>query len=534
MKTVRIGTYNKEGELTQLQAVNTPRKELNRNTKPHQLSQETPSYRHQGTRKIFFTKKRVLLFLLIIIVFCTFGFAAYRWSELQKRISGNDGKAGVNNTCSNILDPSCWTAAFRPQLMQHNGYTNALIVGLDTRESGRGSDLQNTDTIMVARLNHETGQTMLISIPRDFWVTFKIKDETGQVIAGPFSMKINSVYMTGEIRNDVDNGIVLLQQVVEDIIGQPIHYTSVVKLKAVEDVVDTFGGVNIYLEDGFVAKYPNDNPTAQNPNHWLRYEFQKGENHLDGEKALVYSRFRYLYSGDSSLSSDFSRGERQQEIITALKEKAFAEEISLKDRATKYWDILQTISKNVEVNITSEDMLAGLDLINKIDKDPISIVLDPNFGGSGKYIYHPPTDQNRGYVIEARDKTYKAIQEELEGLWKWGALYNEQAHLVISNRTGASYPADDKATALKNHEAPLGIITYLTEKKAEKTGIRIYDFTNGKNPETIDFLKEYFETDKVYTDPDSLGISLSPYKENIKIVVGPAEPTPTPTSTPDQ
>ncbi len=522
MQTVKIGTYNKDGKLTGMHKVDA----TSRPTQPFisRQNQSTPK------KKRFFTRGKIILTVLGILAIGILGFVGYRWKLLQNRVQNSGGGSGVAATCSDILDPACWTEAFRPQLKQTDGYTNALIVGLDTRvnECTKNSSLKNTDTIMVARLNHATGQTMLISIPRDFWVTFKVKNEEKGTTAGPFSMKITSVYATGEVREDVDDGMELLEQVVEEMIGEPIHYRAVVSFAAVEGVVETFDGVDVNIEEEFVAKYPNDCPTAQNPSQWLRYEFPEGVNHLDGELALVYARFRHTYEGSPLLASDFSRGERQQEVITALKEKAFSEELSVKDRAAKYWDILQTLNKNIDVNVTFEDMLAGLYIINEVDKDPINIVLDPNFGGAGKLIYHPPTDSDRGYVIEARDKTYGDIQKEMESLWQYGALYNEQAHLLISNRTGVAYPSGDKATELKNSDAPLGTLTYLTEKKTDQTGIRIYDFSNGKNPETINFLKQYFGTDKVFTDPATYSITLSQYKEDIKVVIGPPEPVETP------
>ncbi|HEC65932.1 MAG TPA: LytR family transcriptional regulator [bacterium] len=462
-------------------------------------------------------RRKVILIIAAILLISTLIFAGLRWKRLRDAITGFGEGGSIVSTCTNILDPVCWTEAFRPQLKQHEGFTNMLIVGLDTRDSGRGAALQNTDTIIVARLNHETGQTMMISIPRDFYVSFKIGDK------GPFSMKITSVSATGENRDDVENGMDLLQQVAEEIIGQPIQYRTVIKLGAVEEAVNTFDGVDIEIDEAFAAKYPNDEPSAENPAQWLRYEFEEGLNHLDGERALVYARFRKVYSGDSSLASDFSRGRRQQEVISALKEKALSEDLNVKQKAEKYWEILQNLSKNVETDATFEDILAAISLIEKINSDSISIVLDPNFGGIGKLIYHPPTDETIGYIIRPRDLTYGDIQDEIVKIWEYGNLYNEQAHLVVSNRTGLSYPTDHLALELKNDDAPLGAVTYLTHTKTETTGVRIYDFSEGKYPETIKFLKEFFETDNSFDDPETYEIEQTNYGEDIMIVVGPEE-----------
>ena len=65
-------------------------------------------------------------------------------------------------------------------------------------------------------------------------------------------------------------------------------------------LIDKLGGVDIAL-------------TAREAEH-LGHGLTEGVNHLDGERALAYSRIRYL-------DSDFVRTERQRNVLAALMEK---------------------------------------------------------------------------------------------------------------------------------------------------------------------------------------------------------------------
>jgi len=467
--------------------------------------------------KTFFKRLITLLLLAGIIAG---GYMLYtRWQRLQKF-----NKTTINNTpdakiCDNILDPKCWGQALSPKLEQENGVTGVMIIGIDTREAGGvNAGLMNTDTIMVALYDHQTKKTTIMSFPRDLYVPFYINGN------GPYHSKINAIYATGEARNDVDDGFDLLEENLERMVGKKIQYRVLIKLQGVQDAVNAVGGVEIDVPKYVKAQYPNDYPGRNGkPNtQWLYYEFQPGRQKMDGEHALVWARYRYVIKGDMTQGSDFARGRRQQQVIDGIKEKILDDkEDSTLKKAEKYWDMFQTISKNVDANIGLEEVFASFTLMDEADTDPINIVIDPNFAG-GSIV----TGSNGGNYM-FRDESFNALQNYLALIWKNPSLYDDDSRILVENHLGRYYLSTDKATKFRDevYSGKLPVIssnlTMTTATKGEATGVIIVDFSKGKMNSTTQYLAEYFGAAKIIEDPENYGYTQSGYEEDIKVIVNP-------------
>ncbi len=488
--------------------------------------------KEQTKPKHKFNKKWFIVLIFIIILSIAIYFAYNRWQKFQTitSINSNTQNSTIIKQCSDIFNPKCWTEAFKPRLKQENGITGVLIVGLDTRDKGAVEQgVNNTDSIIVALYNHQTKTTSLISFPRDLYVPYYINNK------GPYHARINAIYSTGEQRTDVDDGFDLLQDTVERILNQKIQYRVIVKLKGVEDLVDAIGGVDIEIPTYLKVKYPNDYPgkDGKSWNTWLYYEFKPGTQHLDGEHALVWSRFRKVVKGDMTYASDFSRAERQQQVLDAIKEKALNDEGSIPQKAKKYFNILKTAGDNIDIsNFGLEEILAGFYIAQEADTDPINIILDPNFGGLNTLIYHPPTEQTGGaYYIKIKDETFKKIQSFLNVIWQNPKIYDENAHILIENHTGKRLTNTDTAIKFKNllysHKFPLtsSNLTMLTKRKSDETGVIIIDYTHGEKSNTTKYLIQFFEAKLLIEDPENYNYKQTNYKEDIKIILNPPDPS---------
>lgn len=407
----------------------------------------------------------------------------------------------AQSLCTNVLDPKCWTENFKPQLAQTDGYTNMLVVGMDTRRNDSG--LLNTDTIAMISYNHDTGETMLLSIPRDFY-------------SAKYVTRINAIYAFTKDKDKTDP-FRYLKDEVSNITGQEIHYFATVQFDSFTQIIDEFGGIEVCPEDAFTAQYPNDYPKAEE-SQWLFYSFNKGCQNVNGEKALVYARFRYVSKGPSSLASDFSRARRQQEVIEALKDRALAQDMSISDRASTYWKLIQNFMENINTNIGFEDVLAGLGHLEKASKDPIKVVLDPNFGGINTYIV---TDSSSGaYYIKAKDPSYSKIHDELDKIWENSELYNDNPGIIVVNR-GKTYLPSNHPVKLAEKEIPFkSFYLYRNEfNKADFVGVKIVDFTDGQKPQTLKMLQEEIPGAEV-VDYVDIGITRSDEDEDFAIIVG--------------
>jgi len=339
MKNYHIGSYSSQNR--KVLTINKPKQKIvdNKNV-------------NRKKRKISI-RFVVGLFLILVLFFGTITFL--RINEITARVEQFTGTQEVD-VCTNILNPECWTQAFRPQLKKTDGFTNALIVGLDTRTNGSNS-LKNTDTIIFVSYNHETNKTMMVSIPRDFYIA-------------EYGTKINGVYAFTQNKNP-DDPFFYLKETVSGIVGMPIHYLATVKFEGVIEAVNKLGGVEVCIDDSVRAQYPNDEATPTSPNQWLFFDFESGCQFLDGEKALVYSRFRYVAKGPSYYASDFSRARRQQQVIEGVKDKLLSTETSITEKAENFWSLLQSFNESVKFeDLSFEDILAVVNLLDNVDKDP--------------------------------------------------------------------------------------------------------------------------------------------------------------------
>ena len=469
---------------------------------------KTKKKKEKKKRSRLNTKKIAVLALLILLPVC--GVLFYNFVN---RIPGINIPVvqPARSLCNDILDPQCWTDSFKPQLKQTNGTTNILIVGLDTRSNDKG--LLNTDTVVLISFNHETQESMIISIPRDFY-------------SAKYVTRINAIYAFTKDR-DPSDPFRYLKDEVSSITGKDIHYFTTVKFDSFMDVIDEFNGIEVCPEEAFTAQYPNDYPKA-GESQWLFYEFEQGCQSVDGEKALVYSRFRYVSKGPSSLASDFSRARRQQEVLEALKDKLFEQDIAISERASIYWKLLQNYKANITTDIGFEDILAGLGYLDTASKDPINVVLDPNFGGINQIIY---TDSSSGaYYIKPKSKNYDQIHSQLDKILENSGVYKEKPKVLVRN-WGKTYLPN--AHVVKELEKTLSFTEMYVYKnefgKADFVGIKIVDFTNGKKPETLELIKSGLGVDEVSLSSE-LGIEQSTNDEDFAIIVGlPINSTVTPT-----
>jgi len=183
---------------------------------------------------------------------------------------------------------------------------NILIMGY----GGSGHDgAYLTDSMMIMSLLPQSHHTTLISVPRDLWVQ-------NPANSGNYS-KINAVYSVaagGQNQNPIAGGNAAAQKV-SLVTGLQINYWMTINFTGFKDFIDAIGGIDVNVPDAFTAKYPaNDDPTI-NPN-WTIVKFTPGQEHMDGARAIVYARARYVLDNPAE-GSDFARSQRQQLIMKA-------------------------------------------------------------------------------------------------------------------------------------------------------------------------------------------------------------------------
>jgi polyisoprenyl-teichoic acid--peptidoglycan teichoic acid transferase len=195
---------------------------------------------------------------------------------------------------------------------------NVLLLGGD----GAGDRIGvRTDSMTVASIDTHTGDTVLLSLPRNlqhFPVIPRLRDRwpdgfTG-VSAGDEGL-LNELFQDAEDDKSLmpgygkgRRGPALVSEEISYLIGQPIDYYVLVNLFGFADIIDAMGGVKVHIAQDIPYGGPEDGsaPTGV---------LKAGDRKLNGKHALWFGRSR-------TSSSDFVRMGRQKCLMKDVAEQA--------------------------------------------------------------------------------------------------------------------------------------------------------------------------------------------------------------------
>lgn len=276
----------------------------------------------------------------------------------------------------NSLDSSFFSNMFFDKelpLKKTDGRTNVLILGIAGGDHA-GSDL--TDTMLFLSFDQQNKKTYVISIPRDVW-SDTLRD------------KVNSAYHYGEEKKE-GGGLVLTDAVIEEILGQNIHYAFLIDFQVFQEMIDLLDGVEVNVENSFDDyKFPipgkeNDPCDYLDPEYMCRYEhirFDKGRQVMNGETALKFIRSR---NAQGEEGSDFARGKRQQKLLEALKNKITSKEVMRNPKLlVKIWHEVEEKTKS-NANFTE---IAYLGKIFLSEEQRVSIPIEEKLVTGSAWLY---------------------------------------------------------------------------------------------------------------------------------------------------
>ena len=190
---------------------------------------------------------------------------------------------------------------------------NVYISGSDTRDSTL-SALTRSDVNIIASVHTKTGQVLLLSTPRDYYVPLSI---SGGV---PDKLTHAGIY-----------GIQVSMDTLSMLYDISIDYYFKVNFTGFVDIINALGGIEVQSDYAFTSG---------------GYQFQQGTNVLDGEAALTFCRERYAFS-----SGDRQRGRNQMAVIEGIIRKAASPSI-----LTSYTSILEGVQNCIDTNIPYDQM----------------------------------------------------------------------------------------------------------------------------------------------------------------------------------
>jgi len=218
---------------------------------------------------------------------------------------------------------------------------NLLFLGVSgDRDVGGGKDL--ADSIIFVSLKPSSRQAAIVSVPRDLY--------------GPIGSygkhRLNMAHSIGGQSGYPGGGPGLTIDTIEEIFAHPLHAFVRLDFNAFETIIDDLGGIDIDVQRSFHDFLFNDG-------------FEKGRQHMNGDRALRFARYRYI---DGPEGDNYARELRQQQVIKAVREKL--QKRSAGD-VLKLVQTVRTLSKYTETNLTTAQMVWLYKTFSDIDPGKI-------------------------------------------------------------------------------------------------------------------------------------------------------------------
>ena len=176
-----------------------------------------------------------------------------------------------------------------------------LVIGTDGGKAPGRTDARRSDSLLLLRTEPSRHRLSYLSIPRDLRVD----------IPGYGSAKINAANQVG--------GPALTIATVRALTGLPIDHVVILDFDGFRELIDALGGIDIDVPRKIRSNRFDCPYTPARCRSWDGWRFEKGEQHMDGRRALVYSRIRTNQL--NSVDNDVTRVGRQQAVADAVGDK---------------------------------------------------------------------------------------------------------------------------------------------------------------------------------------------------------------------
>lgn len=249
-----------------------------------------------------------------------------------------------------------------------NSSFNIYVSGIDTY--GSINKVSRSDVNILITVNPITKEILLTNIPRDYYVKLHKNGKYDKLThAGIYG---------------IDESINTL----EDLFDTKINYYVKVNFTSLVDIVDALDGITVTSPYSFVSQDG--------------YSYVKGDNIIDGKKALSFARERKSFK-----EGDRTRGENQQRVLTALINKAMSPKI-----ITNYTNLLTSLKGKFVTNISDEDITKLIKMQLKNNSSWTIKSISVNGTDAMDYVYS--YNKTKLYVMKPDYETVNNAKEQIK------------------------------------------------------------------------------------------------------------------------
>lgn len=286
-----------------------------------------------------------------------------------------------------------------------------LMVGVDVNENNENPDFTRTDTIMLCKINAETGKVDLLSIPRDSRI--KVRDEF---------TKANHAHAYG--------GIGLTLKSLRDFLGLDIDYYVEINYDALVDIVDGMGGLKYKVPKGISIDHGD-------------VHIRPGINDMDGMDVLWYLRTRKIYD-----NGDLGRVNAQQEFL-----KAIVNELVKKSKEISMTSLIETYFKDVKTNLPFSTMVEFANSMSNFSSDKFKTYTVPGEASMIDGIsYYIPDYEATWDIVNKVFPKYKLKGWKREDSYYWEYEYYNYSYKNYGSNEDYNKIKENKDNNLNNYK----------------------------------------------------------------------------------
>lgn len=282
-----------------------------------------------------------------------------------------------------------------------DGVYNILVVGHDDMA-------YLADVTMIVNIDTVEKTVSVMQIPRDTLVSMDVP--TNKINAA-FSTFFGQAYRSGS-KDYWNECMETYAQMLEKSLCINIHHTVVMNLYGFQKIVDTMGGVDIYVQDDMYY---------QDPEQDLYIAIPKGWQHLDGYNAEGFVRFRSGY-----VQADLGRCNAQKIFLTAFFNKV-KETVKSLDVKT-LTDLATTLNYFVNTDMSVSDIMFYTKFAMSLDLENIHMVTLPGNVSGAYYI------MNRKATLAIINEYFNIYNKEItDSIFDRNLLFCMPEYQYISN-----------------------------------------------------------------------------------------------------
>lgn len=386
------------------------------------------------------TGLKVLTPVLAVVLFAV-SFIGLAYRDLQNQVDRHDVIAQLGS------DRPTRNDAVADNYAGHA--INILVLGSDSRAGNNNVDgsegneevlVARSDTAMIMHIAADRSRIDVVSIPRDTLVsipTCERKDgtTTAQVNRTMFNSAFANGAGTGNDSQAIADGAACSWKTAEKLTDIHIDEFMVVDFAGLQTMVDTLGGVTLYVDESIDDK------------DYTQLKLPVGCHHLSGQQALDYARVRHGV-GDGS---DIGRISRQQNLMSAM-----FRTLQDKNVLTNANDLYSFTRSSLNTLTTSEKIgqlttLAGLgQSVANVGLDNINFITMPSTPAPWDSYRVVPSDEAEAVWAALREDQpvpEQSVTTQADGQTPAPSQAPDEAPAPGTTGSGTTAPEQDPGTA---------------------------------------------------------------------------------------